>query len=301
MSSCPVCASEHPELFLDGDDHEISLESVGSSRTLLSHGRILRCSACGLGYRAFRPREDQLAALYRAADDSMYEAEMPNRWRTALRHKNIVERHLPAKGSLLDVGCASGAFLRTMRDSGWQIQGVDPAASQYLRAQRTLGENACLQQCVLQEAHLPTKFDLVTMWDVLEHVVDPVKFLSLAASHLKDGGYLMLNVPRIDSIAARILGSRWPVLLAEHLCYFTVPSLRICGEASGLELIQTGQRPAAFSLAYVLFRAGQHGIPGATQIKNLIKISKAADRSIPVWLGEVYAVFRKPEGAALRE
>ena len=116
---CPVCNNQQSALYLDGDDNEIRLASVGSSRTLLSHGRILRCSSCGLAYRSFRPRSEELGRLYRAADDSRYEAEMPNRWRTARRHKRIIDRYVPSKGSLLDVGCASGAFLRVMQDAGW--------------------------------------------------------------------------------------------------------------------------------------------------------------------------------------
>jgi hypothetical protein len=131
LTPCPVCGDDRPELYLDGDDREISLDSVGSSRTVLSHGRILRCTRCGLGYRSFRPREDQLAALYRAADDSMYEAEMPNRWRTAHRHKRIVDSYVPIKGTLLDVGCASGAFLSVMEQAGWEVEGVEPSASHH--------------------------------------------------------------------------------------------------------------------------------------------------------------------------
>ena len=89
---CPVCNNQQSALYLDGDDNEIRLSSVGSSRTLLSHGRILRCTVCGLAYRSFRPRSEELSRLYRAADDSRYEAEMPNRWRTARRHRRIIRK-----------------------------------------------------------------------------------------------------------------------------------------------------------------------------------------------------------------
>jgi SAM-dependent methyltransferase len=290
---CPVCASPQTELYLDGDDNEISLLSVGSSRTLLSHGKILRCKSCGLAYRSFRPQNEQLASLYRAADDSRYEAELPNRWRTAKRHQKIVETHVPGKGSLLDVGCASGAFLRVMRDAGWDGQGVEPSESQFLRATKLLGGSSHIQQSVLQDALLEGDFALVTLWDVLEHVTEPVPFLQLAASHLKDGGHLILNVPRVDSPGARLLGSRWPLLLAEHLNYFTIPSLRICGEFAGLRLVHTGQRPSSFSLGYVFFRAGQHKIPGSTLLNRAVSKSKTSRWSIPVWLGEIYAVFQK--------
>jgi len=280
---------------LDGDDHEIRLQSVGSSRTILSHGRILRCASCGLAYRSHRPRAEQLAQLYREADDGMYEAEMPNRWRTAMRHKNIVEKHLPKKGSLLDIGCASGAFMRVMQDDGWQVQGIEPSESQYRRATGVLGGSDFIQQCILERAHLDDRFDLITLWDVLEHVTEPAQFLALAASHLKEGGYLILNVPRIDSPVSKLLGPRWPLLLAEHLCYFTVPSLVACGQTAGLKLVHTGQRPAAFSLGYVFFRAGQHGVPGANLTRRLLNVLRLGNCSIPVWLGEIYAVFQKDQ------
>ena len=151
-----------------------------------------------------------------------------------------------------------------------------------------------------RRATLEERFDLITLWDVLEHVTEPAQFLALAASHLKEGGYLVLNVPRVDSLAAKMLGLRWPLLLAEHLSYFTIPSLNFCGTAAGLKLMHTGQRPAAFSLGYVFFRAGQHGIPGANLMRRLLIVLGLAKWSVPVWLGEVYAVFRKDQTAACK-
>lgn len=290
--SCPICNTQDVDLYLDGDD-EISPASVGSSRTLLSHGRILRCTSCGLAFRSFRPRGDQLAQLYRTADDSTYEAEMPNRLKTALRHKRIIDAHVARKGRLLDIGCASGSFLRVMLDAGWTVQGIEPSESQFLRASKLLGQSSNIQQCMLQDALLSNNYDLVTLWDVLEHVTEPVDFLELAASHLKIGGYLALNVPRIDSPIARALGSRWPLLLAEHLNYFSSQSLRICGKSVGLELIEKGQRPSAFSLGYVFFRAAQHKIPGSALLSQALNGSRISNWSLPVWLGEIYAVFQK--------
>lgn len=290
---CPACNGLETELYLDGDDSEIDPKSVGSSRTLLSHGRLLRCTSCGVAYRSFRPTPGQLSNLYRVADDATYEAEMPNRLRTARRHLRIIEKHVPFRGSVLDVGCASGAFLRLMRESGWRVTGVEPSLAQSRRATETLGSSATIQQCVLQEASLQGGFDLVTMWDVLEHVTSPTEFLGLAAAQLRPGGYLVLNVPRIDSMAARLLGARWPVLLAEHLCYFTVSGLRVCGGAASLRLIATGQRPAAFSVGYIFFRASQHRILGSAFAGRVLSALRISNWSIPVWIGEIYAVFIK--------
>jgi SAM-dependent methyltransferase len=242
-----------------------------------------------------------LAQLYRAADDEIYEAEIPNRWRTANRHRRIVEQYMSIKGSLLDIGSASGAFMRVMQDAGWRVMGIEPSESQNRRAMALLGGDAVIQQSVLETARISETFDLITMWDVLEHVIDPPQFLSLAASHLKDDGYLMLNVPRIDSLQARLFGDRWPLLVAEHLCYFTVPSLIACGDAAGLKLVRTGTRPVAFSLGYVFFRAGQHRIPGAHAMLRLLRMFRFESRSIPLWTGEVYAVFRKQAAEVARQ
>lgn len=292
---CPVCGREDSALYLDGNDADILVESVGSSRTKLSHGRILRCRNCGLAYRSLRPPADELAHLYRVADDKMYEAEMANRWRTAKRHKKIVKRYFSQSGSLIDVGCASGAFLRVMADDNWRVWGVEPSDSQYARATRLLDGKGEIQNCVLEKASLPESVDLLTMWDVLEHIPEPVPFLTLSGSLLKPGGYLMLNVPRVDHPIARLFGSRWPVLLAEHMCYFTEASLRLAGEAAGLELVATGQRAASFSVDYMLYRAAQHGIPGTAVMRRLFKAFGASKVSSSLWLGEIFAIYRRLE------
>jgi 2-polyprenyl-3-methyl-5-hydroxy-6-metoxy-1,4-benzoquinol methylase len=289
---CPVCLSHDARLYLDGDD-ELAPESVGSSRKKLSHGRVLRCAGCGLGFRSFRPSAEQLARLYAEADDAVYEAESANRWKTAQRHLRIIGRYTSAPGCLLDVGCASGGFLRAMADAGWRVYGVEPSASQYERAKRMLGGKGEVQNCVLEEARLPRGIGVLTLFDVLEHVTHPVAFLDLCASHLGAGGMLILNVPRIDSFFAKLLRRRWPLLLAEHLNYFTKESLRICGEKCGLRLVATGSRPVSFSVGYICFRLAQSKIPMAAFAHGFgsrIGINKL---SVPVYMGEILAVYRK--------
>ena len=292
VSCCPVCNSGNTKLHLEGDDG-ISPDSIGSSRTKLSHGRILRCKDCRTCFRSFRPEPRQLADLYRSADDAVYEAELPNRWRTAQRHRRIVEGRQHRPGTIVDVGCASGIFLRLMADRGWTVYGVEPAASQYARAKSLLPANGCIQQAVLEEAILPCDVDVVTLWDVLEHVSDPAEFFGKCSSRLHRGGILALNVPRIDSLAARVLGSRWPLLLAEHLNYFTVKGLRILGKRAGLTLISTGRRPVTFSIDYICYRLSQHGLPGMTATRKALSRMRIQNWSAPIWMGEIFCIFSK--------
>jgi SAM-dependent methyltransferase len=229
--------------------------------------------------------------MYRHADDAVYEAESRNRWKTAEKHRVIVERHHPKPGLIIDVGCGSGAFLRLMADHGWSVFGVEPSDSQYRRAEAILGSDGKVEHAILEEATLPRNADFITLWDVLEHVLSPVKFLEHCAALLSDNGSVALNVPRIDSLPAKLLRHRWPLLLAEHLNYFTIDGLRRAGRSAGLELVASGSRPVFFSLGYIFYRLAQHGLPGSETARQLISRSGIQDVSAPLWMGETYCIF----------
>ena len=224
----------------------------------------------------------------------MYEKESQGRLNTAKRHLKIVQRSV-AGGRLLDVGCASGGFLSCAADAGWSVVGVEPAEVLCAKAKEELrgrGEVLCL---TLQQAHLPaSSFDALTMWDVLEHVPDPLGFLKNCASLLKPGGYLFANVPDLDSLQARLLRERWPLLLAEHLNYFNRRSLKLCGELAELRWASFGRRPASFSVEYVLYRLAQHRIPGASFGHKVAGKTFLGEICIPAFLGESYGVWTRP-------
>ena len=131
------------------------------------------------------------------------------------------------------------------------------------------------------------------MWDVLEHVSDPSDFLTDGASYLSAGGHLFVNVPQLDSRVARAFGSRWPLLLPEHLNYFTRKSLELAGAKAGLKLIRFGHRPAYFSIGYVLRRLGEHRFPGFHLVDALSQRIGIDDWLIPVPMGETLAVWSK--------
>ena len=201
--------------------------------------------------------------------------------------------HYRVPGRILDVGCASGTFLGAILAHGWHGEGVEPSAVQFELAKEALGAKCRLQQCSLQEAKLEGKFDVVSLWDVLEHVADPVGFLQHCGQLLVPGGLIVLNVPDLDSLQARLLGERWPLLLAEHLNYFNLSSLKLCATRAGLTWRATGRRPVAFSVSYILHRLSQHHFPLANILRSLVGNSRSGQLNVPIWMGERYAVIRK--------
>ena len=294
IPECPVCDSTRAQVHLHGADHSLAANDFGSSRQGTGFGAVLRCPDCGFGFSRLRPGEDRLAALYREMDIGVYEAETPGRERTARRHFDIVSRHV-SPGGLLDVGCASGLFLSLAVDAGWEAVGVEPCRTLCGKAQERLGARADVRCLTLQEADFPpSSFDAITLWDVLEHVPEPVDFLARCRHLLRPSGAVFVNVPDIDSLQARLFGSRWPLLLPEHLNYFNRESLRLCGEKAGLEQTAVGRRPAAFSIGYVFRRLSQHAIPGVKLAERAASAAGLDRWIVPVPMGESYAVCRRP-------
>jgi SAM-dependent methyltransferase len=291
QNSCPVCHSTNTRLHLDDEDHALDPPIFGSSRSKITHGRILRCIACGLGFRQLRSSPAEMAEIYSKMDVGVYESEAAGRKATAARHLRLLNRFATtSSGRVLDVGCASGHFLREAREAGWSIAGVEPSETLYAKAVETLGKNAELYCSTLEQTNFsPASFDAVTLWDVLEHVPEPVGFMTHCGTLLKPGGKLLVNVPNLDSLEARLLGKRWPLLLAEHLNYFNRKSLRICGEMASLEWIHFGRRRVSFSLDYLLFRLSQHRISGTALARKLVG-PFFGDLSIPIYLGETFGV-----------
>jgi SAM-dependent methyltransferase len=293
QDSCPICDGSEIEVYVEAPEAALNPDSLGSSRVEVSHSKILRCRRCGFGFLAARLTETELASLYAQLDHTLYEAESDGRARTAVRHFNIVRRFMGG-GNLLDVGCASGGFLNLCAQHSFRVTGVEPAKGLADRAAQLLKGRGEILCATLQEAGLEEgSFDGVTLWDVLEHVPQPIEFLKLSRSLLKPGGFLLVNVPDLGSLQAKCLGRRWPLLLPEHFNYFTRGSLARAGAKSGLDLVRFGRRPASFSVGYILHRLSQHHLPGTRLGRRLVEALRLGSLIVPVPLGETWVVWRR--------
>jgi SAM-dependent methyltransferase len=290
---CPLCSGGKIEIYIDAKGGPLAADALGSSRTNVTHGKILRCQSCRFVFSEFRPADEELHTLYRQMDPTVYEKEAPGRLKTAERHLKMVGRHISG-GRLVDVGCASGSFLAVAAEAGWSVTGIEPSETLARHAKEALRGRGEVYCSTLQEANLArASFDALTLWDVLEHVTDPVSFLGDCAGLLKPGGHLFANLPDISSIQARLLGERWPLLLAEHLNYFDRDTLRLCGEKVGLQWVAFDRRPASFTLEYILYRLSQHRIPASDLAYRMVQHNALGNVSLPIYLGETFAVWTR--------
>jgi SAM-dependent methyltransferase len=159
----------------------------------------------------------------------------------------------PAQGrSLLDVGAYIGVFVEIAGAAGWQAQGIDPSKWAADQAQR---HGLDVRLGTLESSDLPLEaFDVITLWDVIEHLADPAAGLARARAHLRPGGWLVIHTMDIDAPIARLMGSRWPWLMDMHLHYFGRRTLGRMLSEHGYEVIWQGAQGRYLRLGYVASR-----------------------------------------------
>jgi 2-polyprenyl-3-methyl-5-hydroxy-6-metoxy-1,4-benzoquinol methylase len=245
------------------DDGADPSRYFGSSRAIAGYLRIVRCSTCGL--MMTNPQDDRatLASVYATQPDEVYEREYENRRRAALDHLTLVNAHHPQAGRILDVGCATGAFVCVARDAGWQATGLDTSEWMVQRA-RARCPGVTFEVGGLEAVDFsPGAFEVITLWDVLEHVSSPRETLERLRRCLHQGGWLFLSMPNAASYSARWMGRRWVLLLREHLWYFSPKTIAKLLSQVGFDLVETRPKAVRFSVANVLRRLAQY--PGAAR------------------------------------
>jgi 2-polyprenyl-3-methyl-5-hydroxy-6-metoxy-1,4-benzoquinol methylase len=209
---------------------------------------LVRCDGCALAYIANPPTTEELAKIYSFDtgyhDDLADDASWGSRRFTKLaaRHAAMLAKHL-AKGRVLDVGCSAGFFLAAAKARGLTPTGLELSADTARLAEKR--SNCAVVRGTLEEAELaPASFEAVTLWDVLEHVLDPLATLRAAHRLLAEDGLVVVSTPNIDglfprasySVAARL--DYWPhPEPPHHLFQFSVATLTKTLDAAGFDVV----------------------------------------------------------------
>jgi SAM-dependent methyltransferase len=211
---------------------------------------VVTCRRCGLTYVTPRLKDGALlSAVYdegywrsSAAKDrgyTDYRQDQPLYLRTYRRRLRVVRRHFAHPGRVLDVGCAAGYFLRVMQEEGWQVTGLEPSDSIRPHAARLIGPENVRAGLLGAVELAPGSFDLVTMWDVLEHIPDPVGAAREVRKLLAPGGKFLIETQDVHSLAARLLGRRWQHYKhAEHIYHFDRRTLAEVLRRAGFRVLE---------------------------------------------------------------
>ena len=207
---------------------------------------VVECSACSLVYLGNPPAVETLYdGYYSTAEPS------PAEYRADSGHSRLRELHainsqrvariqqLRQTGSMLDIGCGRGQFLKIANDHGFQTYGIDVSEKAVSYARQEFGVRAGVRP--LEElAASGEQFDVVTLWHVLEHFADPYAALRQVKQLLKSGGICLIEVPNLHSLKFILSATKWeggnhPLY---HRTFFTADMLRAALVRSGFSSVR---------------------------------------------------------------
>jgi SAM-dependent methyltransferase len=210
--SCPLC----------GQDAATPLLKKGALH-------LVRCRNCLMTYAnpveaelASGAYYDRISLPFYLSPDKLQSDYAPVRFERELR----LFRAYCRSGPVLDVGCSTGAFLFQLKarfPADYRLAGMDVAGAALDHAE-SRGIEA-IRASFPDGDYGSRHFEAITFWAVLEHVVQPGRFLSQAAAILRPGGYCFILVPNMNSLASRILGAKYRYIMPDHLNYFTAETL----------------------------------------------------------------------------
>ncbi len=270
--ACAVCGSDRFVPFLEKDGY-----------------RIVRCAACSFLFVHPTPDPATLRALY--TDPAYFRSEGPlgyadyaalrSFWEAQARERLSVIECYVDRGTLLDVGCAIGIFLKVAQERGWEVSGIEIAPEAAHEAERLTGCRVVSSpELLLREGRT---FDVITLWEYLEHVPDPRAELQRFYRLLRPGGLLALSTPN----AGHRLVQRAPALWKEfkppeHLNFFTAETLLRLLVACGFQVL----RIRAIAPDYRAPEWLEDGIARARQ-----HLGDRHDRRTPFWF--LYSIARR--------
>lgn len=246
-----------------------------------SHPPIWGCEDCGMMFQWPIQSPDALLQAYQDVEDPLYVAEKDNRYHTFRR---VLRELGPAQGrTLLDVGAYCGYFLDVAREAGFRPEGLELSrwAGNHAR-----GLGFTVHGVPLRElAAKGLQYDVVTLWDVVEHFADPREELKDALKLVRPGGRVYLSTIDAGSLLARVMGGQWPWLMDMHLFYFGRRTLAMLLEEVGFHVTDARTYTHIISADYLLRKVGASFTPAAP-VLELVRRGVPSNWSIPFNLGD---------------
>jgi 2-polyprenyl-3-methyl-5-hydroxy-6-metoxy-1,4-benzoquinol methylase len=251
FGACPLCGHTGAQEWLSAPDW--------------LHGRqqnytLARCPACSVVWLSHPPKPEEMRNHYTDAYHKLISAAgetSPRRWQ---KHTAALMQYKQS-GALLDLGCSSGSFLASLPSNSWALYGIEMSADVAKRAEAGSGAQVFVGD-ILDAPFPPESFDVITCFDVLEHLYEPRKVMAKVTEWLKPGGVFYVYVPNIDSAEARVFRSYWCGLeLPRHLFHYSPTSLGSLAKSVGLQkvsLVTTRNAAVGNGLRYFIddqFRA----------------------------------------------
>lgn len=222
LEQCPVCGKQEFKNYLVVTDNSVSKESFV----------IVECENCSFKFTNPRPDSESIGAYYESEEyvsHSNTKSGIINkayhvvRSITTKQKVELINKCAPAKGTILDYGCGTGNFLAACKNDGWDIRGIEPN-----KKAREIASNETEELVAADLADLEgEKFEVITLWHVLEHIHTLNETMAQLVDMLQDDGTLIVAVPNADSHDAQLYKENWAAYdVPRHLYHFTQATMK---------------------------------------------------------------------------
>ncbi len=293
---CAICGTggNFTQLYPANFSAEDFTPQVFSARRLPDriHYQMVRCNTCGLVRSDPVADAGLVAQLYHQSTFD-YEGEVDNIVRTYGGYLERLDRYGAGKESLLEIGCGNGFFLKQARSLGYRdVRGVEPSQAAIASAPPEVAAGIV---CDMMRPGLfaDASFDAICLFQVLDHIFDPLALLETCFRILRPGGLMLCLNHNVAAVSARILRERSPIIDIEHTYLYSPATISRLFEKVGFQTKETGSARNYYSLNYVM-----RLVPLPSPLK---KAALAAFDATPVgrWpvrvpLGNLYIIAQRP-------
>ena len=251
------------------------------------HYRIVRCRGCGLVRSDPVSDEATHVRLY-AASTLDYAAEIPNLVSTYTRYLRRAMRRSPGREHLLEIGCGNGFMLDAALDLGFaRASGVEPSLDAVRQASPRVRDS------IVQEAMRPglfrdATFDVVCMFQTLDHVSRPQELLQECRRVLRPGGVFLALHHDVRALSARVLGERSPIFDVEHTYLYSNTTMRRLLQRVGLRVLENRGAMNTLSVDHLMRLLP---LPGSLRTASRV-VPHSWRLTLP--LGNLYTIAQKP-------
>ena len=257
---------------------------------------IHRCSDCELLFVHPQPAKEELGKLYSASYFSRgdkyaaaWDPKHDPNWLNDQCKVELVKRWC-SSGTLLDVGCALGGFLAVAKEHGFEVEGVE--IGKYAAKQARTRLHVKVTNSDIYSAELaPESYDVITMWDVIEHLTDPNLALEKIIRALRPKGYVAFSTGDVSSAWARLTGKRWQLLTPpQHLYFFSQRSMSGLLKRHSFSVKEIHHHGKWVTVAFVLFKAQESFGRTIKPLSTAIRWSGLQNAKININLGDIMTV-----------
>ncbi len=244
LKKCPVCGSASLAIIKKNETNpkkiSYTYEFSRESRKTL---QVIRCAECTHVFCSPIPKD--IYKNYKDVIDKNYLKYKDSRLLSAKEITKTLKKY-KNKGRLLDVGCATGDFLLVAEKMGYQVEGLE-LSKWSSKIARDKGLKIYEQTLKAMSKKYPKRYDVISMWGVIEHFEKPFEEMTYVNKLLKKDGLLVLWTGDVESITSKVLGRKWWYWQGQHIQYFSHKSLNMLASSTGFKHISTSLYPQAMS------------------------------------------------------